>query len=81
MRRLLIVALLAAAPGWAGCVAANLDARPAAQAPTGAAPAVPSQPLRLPYHMHTTMSPSAATSAGTMPDIDSWRIETPEMKA
>jgi hypothetical protein len=50
MRRLLIVALLAAAPGWAGCVAASLEAQPAAQAPAAgpAAAAVPSQPLRLP---------------------------------
>jgi hypothetical protein len=40
-----------------------------------------SQPLLRPYQMQTTISAIAITIAGTTPAIDSWRIDTPEMKA
>ena len=40
-----------------------------------------SQPVFLPYQMQTPTSASAEMNAGITPDIDSVRIETPEMKA
>ena len=40
-----------------------------------------SQPVLLPYHTHTATSASAESTAGTMPAIDSMRIDTPAVKA
>ena len=40
-----------------------------------------SQPVFFPYQMQTATSAAAEMSAGISPDIDSVRIDTPEMNA
>ena len=60
--------------GPASLVAAQISPRVARTSPL-------SQPLFLPYQTQTPISAAAITSPGTIPAIDSCRIDTPEMKA
>ena len=65
-----------------GIISAGPAARVADQICAGVLRASPlSQPVRLPCHMHTRISATADSSAGTIPAMDSVRMDTPEMKA
>ena len=60
--------------GPASLVAVQISPRVARTSPL-------SQPLFLPYQTQTPISAAAITIPGTMPAIDSCRIDTPEMNA